>query len=103
MRDLIGAPGLYFKWPFVDAVVYIDKRILALALSRQISIGHFRRRIPSSASAIHEEKQRSSAPLSGANRQYRIYSDNAVTAVRCVGVSELIDNDGLWFARQRRV
>src|SRR5271166_6025320 len=26
-----------------------------------------------------------------------------VTAVRCVGVSELIDNDELWFARQRRV
>jgi modulator of FtsH protease HflC len=30
VRDLIGAPGLYFKWPFVDTVVYIDKRILAL-------------------------------------------------------------------------
>ena len=30
VRDLIGSPGLYFKWPFVDTVVYIDKRILAL-------------------------------------------------------------------------
>jgi membrane protease subunit HflC len=30
VRDVIGAPGLYFKWPFTDAVVYIDKRILAL-------------------------------------------------------------------------
>jgi modulator of FtsH protease HflC len=30
VRDLIGSPGLYFKWPFVDNVVYIDKRILAL-------------------------------------------------------------------------
>ena len=30
VRDLIGAPGLYFKWPFTDTVVYIDKRILAL-------------------------------------------------------------------------
>src|SRR5215472_144289 len=30
IRDLIGAPGLYFKWPFIDTVVYIDKRILAL-------------------------------------------------------------------------
>jgi membrane protease subunit HflC len=30
VRDLIGAPGLYFKWPFIDNVVYIDKRILAL-------------------------------------------------------------------------
>jgi len=30
VRDLIGAPGLYFKWPFVDTVVHIDKRILAL-------------------------------------------------------------------------
>jgi membrane protease subunit HflC len=30
VRDLIGAPGLYLRWPFVDTVVYIDKRILAL-------------------------------------------------------------------------
>jgi modulator of FtsH protease HflC len=30
VRDLIGAPGLYFKWPFTDTVVDIDKRILAL-------------------------------------------------------------------------
>src|SRR6267154_1818005 len=30
VRDLIDAPGLYFKWPFVDTVVYIDKRVLAL-------------------------------------------------------------------------
>ena len=35
VRDLIGAPGLYFKWPFIDAVVYIDKRILALDDERQ--------------------------------------------------------------------
>ncbi len=24
IRDLIGSPGLYFKLPFVDTVVYID-------------------------------------------------------------------------------
>jgi modulator of FtsH protease HflC len=30
VRDLINAPGLYFKLPFTDTVVYIDKRILAL-------------------------------------------------------------------------
>ena len=35
IRDLIGAPGLYFKWPFIDNVVYIDKRILALEDERQ--------------------------------------------------------------------
>jgi membrane protease subunit HflC len=35
VRDLIGAPGLYFKWPFIDTVVYIDKRILALDDERQ--------------------------------------------------------------------
>lgn len=35
IRDLIGAPGLYFKWPFVDNVVFIDKRILALDNERQ--------------------------------------------------------------------
>ena len=35
VRDLIGAPGLYFKWPFIDTVVYVDKRILALDDERQ--------------------------------------------------------------------
>ena len=35
VRDLIGAPGLYFKWPFIDTVVYLDKRILALDDERQ--------------------------------------------------------------------
>src|SRR5208282_2117542 len=35
VRDLIGAPGLYAKVPFIDAVVYIDKRILALDNERQ--------------------------------------------------------------------
>jgi membrane protease subunit HflC len=33
--DLIGEPGLHAKAPFVDAVVYIDKRILALDNERQ--------------------------------------------------------------------
>ena len=35
VRDLIDAPGLYFKWPFIDTVVYIDKRILAVDDERQ--------------------------------------------------------------------
>ena len=35
VRDLIDAPGLYLKWPFIDTVVYIDKRILALDNERQ--------------------------------------------------------------------
>jgi membrane protease subunit HflC len=35
VRDLIDAPGLYAKVPFVDTVVYIDKRILALDDERQ--------------------------------------------------------------------
>jgi membrane protease subunit HflC len=35
VRDLIDSPGLYAKWPFVDNVVYIDKRILALDDERQ--------------------------------------------------------------------
>ena len=39
VRDLIDAPGLYFKWPFVDTVVYIDKRILALDNERQEVLG----------------------------------------------------------------
>ena len=35
VRDLVGAPGLYFKMPFIDTAVYIDKRILALDDERQ--------------------------------------------------------------------
>jgi membrane protease subunit HflC len=35
VRDLIDAPGLYAKVPFIDTVVYIDKRILALDNDRQ--------------------------------------------------------------------
>ena len=35
VRDLIDAPGLYARVPFIDTVVYIDKRILALDNERQ--------------------------------------------------------------------
>ena len=35
VRDLIDAPGLYARVPFVESVVYIDKRILALDNERQ--------------------------------------------------------------------
>jgi hypothetical protein len=48
------------------------------AMSRQISIGDFRRRIRPSPLVIRKKKQRSSSPPSCAGRQYRIYSDNAM-------------------------
>ncbi len=35
VRDVIGAPGLYAKWPFIDSVTYIDKRILDLDAPKQ--------------------------------------------------------------------
>ncbi|MGA2792364.1 MAG: protease modulator HflC [Roseiarcus sp.] len=35
VRDLIDAPGLYVKWPFIDSIIYIDKRILDLDEARQ--------------------------------------------------------------------
>jgi membrane protease subunit HflC len=35
VRDLVGTPGLHARVPFIDAVVYIDKRILALDNERQ--------------------------------------------------------------------
>jgi membrane protease subunit HflC len=35
VRDPIATPGLYFKWPLVDSVIYIDKRILDLDEARQ--------------------------------------------------------------------
>ena len=50
------------------------------AVSRQISIGDFRRRIRPSAAAIRQQKQPSSSPPSCARRQYRIYSDNAAAS-----------------------
>jgi membrane protease subunit HflC len=35
VRDVIGAPGLYAKWPITDSVIYIDKRILDLDAPKQ--------------------------------------------------------------------
>jgi membrane protease subunit HflC len=35
VRDVIGAPGLYAKWPFVDSAIFIDKRILDLDAPKQ--------------------------------------------------------------------
>lgn len=35
VRDVIDAPGLYFKWPLIDSVIPIDKRILDLDAPRQ--------------------------------------------------------------------
>jgi len=35
VRDVIGAPGLYFKWPLIDSVIPIDKRILDLDAPKQ--------------------------------------------------------------------
>jgi membrane protease subunit HflC len=35
VRDVIGAPGLYAKWPFIDSAIYIDKRILDLDAPKQ--------------------------------------------------------------------
>ena len=35
VRDVIGAPGLYGKWPFIDSAIYIDKRILDLDAPKQ--------------------------------------------------------------------
>jgi membrane protease subunit HflC len=35
VSDLIGTPGLHTRVPFIDSVVYIDKRILALDNERQ--------------------------------------------------------------------
>ncbi len=48
------------------------------ALSRQMSIGHFRHRISPSVSPIPEQKQWGSIPRRRASWQYRIYSDNAI-------------------------
>src|SRR5208283_5435170 len=46
-------------------------------------MGDFRRRIRPNAAVIREQKQWSSSPPWCASRQYRIYSDNGVDAMRC--------------------
>jgi hypothetical protein len=56
------------------------------ALSRQISIGDFRRRIRPSALVIREQKQWSSSPPWCASRQYRIYPDNVASRARRPGM-----------------
>jgi hypothetical protein len=68
-RACLSTPNL----PRQCASHRVDRR----ALSRQISIGDFRRRIRPSALVIREQKQWSSSPPWCASRQYRIYSDNA--------------------------
>ncbi len=35
VRDVIGAPGLYAKWPLIDSVIPVDKRILDLDAPKQ--------------------------------------------------------------------
>jgi membrane protease subunit HflC len=35
VRDVIGAPGLYSKWPFIDSVIFVDKRIQDLDAPKQ--------------------------------------------------------------------
>jgi hypothetical protein len=61
--------------------------ILFRALSRQISIDNFRRRIRPSALVIREQKQWSSSPPWCASRQYRIYSDNVLQPACLVACS----------------
>jgi len=58
---------------FGDRVFDVHRsRARSTALSRQISIGHFRRRISPNALAIREQKQWGSTSPRSASRQYRI-------------------------------
>lgn len=43
--NIVREPGLYFKLPFVDSVVRVDKRILALDLPEQEVIGAEQKRL----------------------------------------------------------
>ena len=55
-------------------------RIGKRAVSREISIGDFRRRIRPSAASNRQQKQHNSGPPSCTRRQYRIYSDGVDVA-----------------------
>lgn len=44
-RQPITQPGLYFKWPFIENVVYVDKRILDLELPTQEVIASDQKRL----------------------------------------------------------
>ena len=77
-RQVAGGPDEAMfqpEWSPDGDLYFISDR--GRALSRQISIGDFRRRIRPSALLIREQKQWSSSPPWCASRQYRIYSDNA--------------------------
>jgi len=95
-RPTLSHPLIFRRGEFATEGTHFDPEIPALrvfrlgilfrddhgfgmswALSRKISIGHFRHRIRPSASMIREQKQCSSSPAWRASRQYRIYSDKA--------------------------
>ncbi len=74
-NPLVGAAELA---RCVAAIVEGARRVwIVEPLSRQISIGDFRRRIRPRELVIREQKQWNSCPPWWAIRQYRIYSDNA--------------------------
>jgi hypothetical protein len=88
-----GLIALKQKSPQVkDIQIDLDSaKVINAALSRQISIGDFRRRIRPSASMIREQKQCSSSPARRARRQYKIYSDNAVrTTASALSTTSLV-------------
>jgi hypothetical protein len=68
------------------------------AVSRQISIGDFRRRIRPSAAAIRQQKLHSSSPPSCARGQYRIYSDNAGCRTSRWATMETMHSSASWKA-----
>ena len=100
MRDLYGLPLASIRQ---DLLAADEDRIAAYAamaapaaaaVSRQISIGHFRCQILPIALAIHEQKQWGSIVPRSASRQYRIYSDGVDGARTGIWLNEELCQDG---------
>ncbi len=75
--ERLAESDIAYRW--LAGGVPLNSHGLAAALSRQISIGDFRRGIRPSAAAIREQKQWSSNPPWGASRQYRFLPERSLT------------------------
>jgi membrane protease subunit HflC len=85
-RPPVSEPGLHFKAPFIDAVVYIDKRILDLEAPAQEVIASDQKRLVVDAFARYRIKDalrfyQTLGSIRGANSQLAILLNSALRRV----------------------
>ena len=85
-RPPISQPGLYFKWPLLDQVVTLDKRLLDLDLPAQEVIASDQKRLVVDAFARYRIAQplrfyQSANNIVNANQQLTIFVTSSVRAI----------------------